>query len=355
MSKGEAAARRAWDRLPPRLRTSRAADSARGLIRPWLRAGPPAPQRVVRNLDDLDEMLERLDQAAKISDDELRAGFAMFRMELDRTMPDDPFSEEYRQAVMDLYAWLHGSPYELSHERVEFELERFIDTPFPYSTQNCTIVGDHLMAVGHVIRTLALPPKSRVLEFGPGWGNTTIALAQMGHIVTAIDISQQFVDLIQARASRAHAPVRTIVGDFSAIRDLEGDFDAVLFFESFHHCTRHLELLASLDRIVAPGGRVLFAAEPIEEEYYVPWGLRLDGESLWAIRRNGWFELGFRRSYFLEALRRSGWSAHWAARPQLPSGDIVVARRLGELEESVRRPSSGTECSARPCGSPPGR
>ena len=131
--------------------------------------------------------------------------------------------------------------------------------------------------------------------------------------------------------------MQTIVGDFSAVLELEGPFDAVLFFESFHHCTDHLALLTNLDRIVARSGRILFAAEPIEEEYYVPWGLRLDGESLWAIRRNGWFELGFRTSYFSEALRRSGWSAQRADCPELPSGRIFVARRLSPARSAPLR------------------
>jgi 2-polyprenyl-3-methyl-5-hydroxy-6-metoxy-1,4-benzoquinol methylase len=327
MLKVESTARRMWRRLPRREVSSRAADSARGLVRPWLREEPARNQTVVRTLDELDDMLERVDEAATVSDDELRASFATFRMEIDRGMPSDPFSEEYRLAVMEIYAWLHGSPYDLNHEHIDFEFSRFVDAPFPYSTQSCATVGDHLMAVGHVIRTLDLPPKSRILEFGAGWGNTTIALAQMGHIVTAIDISQEFIDLIQARASRVHASVQTVVSDFSSVRDLEGEFDAVLFFESFHHSTDHLDLLTGLDRIVADGGRVLFAAEPIEEQYYVPWGPRLDGESLWAIRRNGWLELGFRESYFLEALRRSGWSAVKADCPELASGKIFVARR----------------------------
>jgi SAM-dependent methyltransferase len=112
------------------------------------------------------------------------------------------------------------------------------------------------------------------------------------------------------------------------VDELGQEFDAVLFFESFHHSTRHLDLLASLDAVVAPGGRVYFAAEPIEDEYYAPWGPRLDGESLWAIRKNGWFELGFRTSYFFGALRRSGWSAEVVDCAALPSARVVVAHRL---------------------------
>ncbi len=254
-------------------------------------------------------MLAAIDEAAKVSDDQLRFGFSSFRMEVDVDMPTDPYSPAYRAAVMELYEWLHGSPYQLVNEHTEFEFDRFVDTPFPFSTHSCATVGNHLMAVGHAIKTLDLAPGSRILEFGPGWGNTTLALAQMGHSVTAIDMSREFLDLITARAEHFHGHIETLEGDFSRVNELEDRWDAVLFFESFHHSTDHLELLTQLHDILAPGGKVLFASEPIARDFYAPWGPRLDGESLWAIRRNGWFELGFETSYFLGALRRSGWSA----------------------------------------------
>lgn len=46
------------------------------------------------------------------------------------------------------------------------------------------------MAIGFIIKNLQLPPNARILEFGPGWGNLTIALAKMGFQVTAIDIEK---------------------------------------------------------------------------------------------------------------------------------------------------------------------
>lgn len=293
--------------------------------------------RVLRTLAELDEMLERLDRAGAVSDDELRLGFTTFRMEVDVQMPLDPYSPEYRQAVFDLYEWLHGGPYTPKNELIPFDLERLSDSPFPYSTHSGPTVGNHLIGVGHVIRTLDLAPNSRVLEFGPGWGNTTLALAQMGHQVTAIDIGPNFVDLIRTRARRVNASVEAMVGDFSMIHDLEDVYDAVLFFESFHHSADHLDVLAGLERVVAPGGRVLFAAEPIYKSMAFPWGLRLDGESLWAIRRNGWLELGFRKSYFLEALQRFGWQAHRVACAETKWGEIFVARRAEQGKSSRGR------------------
>ena len=295
-----------------------------------LRGGVPATQRVVHTLDELDERLAYLDAAGAVSDDELRRGFETFVMEVDFSLPDDPFSPEYRQAVLDSYQWLHGSTYETSNEHTEFDLAHFVNFPFPFSTQSGATAGDYFIAIGHILRTLDLPPASRILEFGPGWGHTSVWLAQLGHHVTAIDISQNFVDLIEARAAMVDTKVHMILGDFSAASELDDQFDAVLFFESFHHCTDHMALLESLDRIVAPGGRVLFAAEPITEDFYAPWGLRLDGESLWVIRKNGWFEIGFRKSYFFEALRRAGWMATEVNCSDSPRGQILVASRLSE-------------------------
>lgn len=83
-----------------------------------------------------------------------------------------------------------------------------------------------------------------------------------------------------------------------------------------------------LDDIVAPGGAVLFAGEPISDSFPMPWGLRLDGESLWAIRRNGWLELGFSESYFIRALMRRGWLVTKHVLDACPFGTIHVAHRV---------------------------
>jgi ubiquinone/menaquinone biosynthesis C-methylase UbiE len=325
MSKVSEAARQAWNALPEEIVASRSASRLRRDVNGLL--GRRRNERVIHTLEELDEILEELTVAASISDDQLRQGFRSFRMEIDWPRPDDPYSDEYRASVLQLYEWLHGSPYSLANEDTGFDLASAVDAPFPYSTQSARTVGDQLMAIGHIVRVLDLPPGSRVLELGAGWGNPTLALAQMGHKVTAIDISPRFVELINARAARVNASVETVLGDFSLLLELDDRFDAVLFFESFHHCQNHLQLLLALDRVVLPGGRVLFAAEPITKAFPLPWGLRLDGESLWAIRRNGWLELGFRRSYFEQTLHRYGWKADFHSLRQSPWGEIFVATR----------------------------
>jgi len=341
VSQTERRLRQIWQILPEPLVSSAVGARVKAIAQAQIRrrsgsevdagtAEPPADYLVVRTLDQLDERLRFLDAAWAVSDDELRRGFATFRMELDQQMPENPFSDEYRAAVFDLYEWLHGKPYTATNEFTPFDVDACANAPFPYATHSGVTVGNHLIAVGHVIRTLNLPAGSRVLEFGPGWGNTTLALAQMGHHVTAVDIGQNFVDLITIRAARQNVAIEVLLGDFTMIHQLEGTYDAVLFFESFHHCSDHLDLLSGLDRVVAPGGRVLFAAEPVYESWPVPWGLRFGGEALWAIRKNGWLELGFRRSYFLEALERYGWNAERVDCPETNAGEIFVGRRIRE-------------------------
>ena len=330
----------AWSRLPVSVRASGPAGNLRRLLHSRHVIAPPPPpvapvaevrdQRVVRNLEQLDVELKELDRLAAVSDDALREGFQQFRMEMADTMPSDPWSPEYSAKVFELYEFLHGKPYSVANEVSAFDIATHVQRPFPYSTGSSATVGAHLIGIGHVIRTLDLPANSRVLELGPGWGNTTLALAQMGHDVTAIDIEPNFVKLITERAARVGAVIDARLGDFALMRELEPGFDAVLFFESFHHAANHLDVIESLDRIVKPGGRVLFAAEPISETFANPWGLRLDGESLWAIRKNGWLELGFRPDYFKETLARYGWSSTQVDCNETGWGAVVVARRTSE-------------------------
>ena len=303
----------------------------------------PAPEspspRLIDTLAELDDALREIDAAAATSDDALRRVFETFAMRPPVDVPSDPDSEAYRTKQLDLYAHLHGQPYRIANEVTAFNPGETADRPFPYQTGSARTVGGQLIAIGYLIRQLDLPPGSRVLDAGAGWGNTTIALARMGHHVTALDVEPNFLSLIEERSRRKRLALETIRGDFSLIGRLGRTFDAVLFFESFHHSSNHQQLIASLDRVVAPGGQVVFAGEPIWPDFPVPWGLRLDGQSLWAIRRHGWLELGFREDYFLALLARHGWATRKSMCTELTGaqtgwGTVFTARRA--LKEGDR-------------------
>ena len=176
------AARRIWHSLPGSIRRSQKVN-----------VDKLAGRRSVASLEELDEILVELEDAAKVSDDELRRVFTTFAMEFPGDPPADPRSQAYRDRQFELYEYLHGKPYDPSHEVSDFDPEKAARQPFPYYTESPTTVGNQLIAVGHIIRSLDLRPSSSVLEFGPGWGNTTIALARMGYALTAVDIEKRFV------------------------------------------------------------------------------------------------------------------------------------------------------------------
>jgi SAM-dependent methyltransferase len=289
--------------------------------------GQLEPQ-VISSLTELKEMLKMLDNVGAVSDDELRRGFTKFRMNYPTDLPADPDSTEYRERQMKLYEWLRGEPYKVTNEVTKFDISLRADVPFPFATKSTRTVSNQLIAQAHLIRALNINPNGSILEFGPGWGNTTICMARLGFQVTAVDIELNFVQLIKERARRNNLDIDVRQGDFSLLHELDRKFDAVVFFECFHHCSDHQSLIAGLDRVVAPGGIVLFAAEPILPALPIPWGLRLDGESLWAISKHGWMELGFRENYFCDLLNKYGWNVEKFEYDEAGNGAVFRARRF---------------------------
>jgi SAM-dependent methyltransferase len=157
-------------------------------------------------------------------------------------------------------------------------------------------------------------------------------LAKLGHRVTAVDIEPRFCELLRRRAEREGVEIEVVNADFRWVEEAgEGRFDTVLFFECFHHCADHLRLLRALRGALATGGRIFFGAEPIAPGFPMPWGLRLDGCSLWAIRKNVWMELGFRDDYFREALARTGWLGRKHACADPPWLTVWEAGRREEM------------------------
>lgn len=296
--------------------------------------------QTIRDLAELDAKLDECNRAGAVSDDALRAVFGTFRMDPPAALPPDPFAPEYRDFQLGLYHEVAGRPYSTANEETVFDLERAVLRPFPFTTGSCATAGEHIMAVGFLLRAMALPPNSRVLEFGPGWGNTTTMLAKLGHRVTAVDVDGRFCELLRRRAEREGVEIEVVQADFLWAEGAGARFDAVLFFECFHHCADHLRLLRALRGALAPGGRVFFGAEPIfASGFPMPWGVRLDGCSLWAIRRNGWMELGFREDYWEEALARTGW---FGRKHACPDPNWLTVWEASRREEALLRfPASG--------------
>lgn len=243
----------------------------------------------------------------------------------------DPFSAEYGLAQMDLYHHIAGRRYQTDNEATVFDVDLIERRPFPYSTGSMRIVGDQLLSIGSLLRRVKVPPGARILEFGPGWGNTTMALAQSGFSVTAVDIEPRFCELLSRRAVNLGVKVDVVNADFFWAESVESPYDAAIFFECFHHCADHLRLLRALGNAIKPGGRIYMAGEPITHNFPVPWGIRFDGESLWAIRKHGWLELGFNERYFKHALAANGWRGVKYQSMATPSATVWEIGRRSEF------------------------
>ena len=282
-------------------------------------------------LTELNEELKRVEERAKISDDELRKSLSEFCLKIDYNMPGDPFSEEYIQAQMDLYSLVSGKKYSIENEFSEFIFEERLNNPFPYFTESPTTVGDQLIGIGFLIRSMALPPKSNIIEFGAGWGETTYHLGMMGYNITVVDVEKKFLDLITTKLNKNNRNVEVIQEDMLKFRS-SLKYDAALFYESFHHCSNPFTFLDHLYDMIKDTGIICFAAEPIVRGFaeYLPysWGIRLDGMSVWSMRKFGWLEFGFEQSFFIEMLNRSGFSVDEFENNLCPLSHIFIARKI---------------------------
>jgi cyclopropane fatty-acyl-phospholipid synthase-like methyltransferase len=319
------------DWLPPA--ATRGISQALALRRPNTPTEVPK-RKVIRTLRELDAEIVRGELLQRTSNEAFFEFLDSFRYEPDLPPgPEDPFSQEYREAQEELYRHISGrSEYDPGRdEKTEaFDIEHHVTCPFPYTTKICRMVGNRLMMEGFLVAHLNLAADSRILEFGPGWGSTTMHLALTGLNVSVVEIFPDFVELIRRRAEHSRVEVKCHP---CAMLDFKTDepYDAVLFFECFHHCSDHMQMLRNLHGMIKDDGIVIFAGEPIvaqpNEFVPKPWSIRLDSQTVWCVRKYGWLEYGFTQGYFLEALRRTGWTSevHWSQ--DVPNNSVILARR----------------------------
>lgn len=254
------------------------------------------------------------------------------KMPKDAGFSMDPFSEGYAEAQMRLYSAIAKKSYATENESTPFDFEKDKDNFFPYNTRSGEFVGAQLLSHGFLIRNMSLKPGAKVVEFGPGWGNTLMHLAMMGFETTAVEVNRPSIDLMQYRAKLHGRTIRTVEADMVEFAKTTGErFDAAVFVGCFHHCHDPIGMIGNLDRMMADDGKVFFADEPIfpsrSPTMPYPWGLRLDGNSLYYTRVWGWLEMGYQEGFLREALRRAGWAVDAVRSTIKGVEDLYVARK----------------------------
>jgi 2-polyprenyl-3-methyl-5-hydroxy-6-metoxy-1,4-benzoquinol methylase len=159
-----------------------------------------------------------------------------------------------------------GAPPPLSWEpegRAEFNRALFLN-----------LLGtEWLPAIGEVDRRLRAEPPARVADVacGTGWSSIAMASAYPRITVDGFDLDPDVIAAASENAREAGlAPrVRFSVLD-AADPDLPGRYDLVTIFEALHDMARPVEALAAARGMLAEGGSVLVADEPVADEFTVP-------------------------------------------------------------------------------------
>jgi 2-polyprenyl-3-methyl-5-hydroxy-6-metoxy-1,4-benzoquinol methylase len=231
------------------------------------------------------------------------------------TIKGDPYSVRYANRILSLYKSLFGRNYSLDMELISNQQSKEdFSRGYPYISENLDSISSELYKTNKVLDDILFwqksieIPQTVICEFGSGWGNLFIPLARSGFSMIGVDIDSGFLNRLQDQAKAYNIDARYINSDFlGAAKQLKKEVDIAIFQASFHHCIDFQKLLVLLRTVtLSEDGFILFSSEPIYHNYPISWGLRYDGESLWAITKNGWLELGFDHSYFSELLVRKG-------------------------------------------------
>ncbi len=258
---------------------------------------------------ELDSFIQEVDNAYLKSSDAAYNLFRNTQIEYPQFKCKNPLSDEFRNNIFDLYKQISGkSKYEVTTEESYLDIDKAVYNPYPYQTKSVERLALYHHLLAKLMSMIKLPAGASILDMGCGWGTTSIELSQIGFKVTSLDINKYFCELVAKRAKLLKIKNIDIVNDdFLWIEKTNKKFDAIIFFECFHHCWEFERLLKNMHKILKPKGKIYFAAEPITNIFPLPWTLRMDGESLFVIRKHGWMELGFRSDFFSDLLIQTGW------------------------------------------------
>ena len=257
----------------------------------------------------------------------------------------DPFSEAYCNAQIRLYKEISGR--ELDQERNELlsiDLERHVAQRNAFGMGDPSTLAMHYSRLSKLIVNGKLPPNAKVLDMGAGWGLSSEFFATLGCNVRAVDINQQFVELINLRSQRYGYGIEAVRGGFEEV-SLPETYDFVVFYECLHHAVRPWTVISRIASELAPDGAIGLAGEPIQSSWWSTWGIRLDPVSIYCIRKYGWFESGWSKAFIIDCLNRANLIVDYIDDPDPRVGPIVIARNDLRLQAKLGSTELAERCA----------
>ncbi len=123
-------------------------------------------------------------------------------------------------------------------------------------------------ATSLVVREMELLPTDEVADIGAGTGYFTFRLspAVPEGAVYAVDIQQEMLDIIEARAARDSVRnVVPVLGEIDDPRLPANGIDVVLMVDAYHEFSHPREMMRGVVRALRPGGRVILIEYRLED------------------------------------------------------------------------------------------
>jgi len=183
-----------------------------------------------------------------------------------------------------------------------------------------------------ILREAVGDEKAKVLDIGTGPGIIALLLADMGHSVTGMDLSEDMLKKARENAGRLNLQVQFKQGDAENIPFEDGSFDAVVNRHVLWTLPDPHKALTEWKRVLRPGGRLVI----------------IDGN--WYINLNGSYKNKIWRSSALPLIsvleRRNAFRRHvnpeWRKELPMtfekrPEYDLKLLNGLGFSDIKVRR------------------
>jgi 2-polyprenyl-3-methyl-5-hydroxy-6-metoxy-1,4-benzoquinol methylase len=278
---------------------------------------------------DLDSFVAEVDRLGGLGHPNAKPYLANFRVQFETHVNPqlDPFSAEYFRQQVALYTELSGRKLDQqTGELMALDVAANVGGCNPYNLADLHFIARHTRTIHTCVMLANLSPGARVLDMGSGWGLSSEALAFCGASVTAVDINPLFVELVRRRAERLQLPIEVIHASFDTFVS-EHKFDLILFYECLHHSLKPQETLSHLGQFLKEDGKIIFAGEPTDCFWWPHWGLRLSPESIYCIRKFGWWESGWSNKFITGCFARAGLALTIYPHIGLDNGPVGVAVR----------------------------
>jgi len=208
---------------------------------------------------------------------------------------EDP--EAMVKEQLQIFKAVTGQEYEATAE-TRYPVNHVYEVNKPFSDPE-GLSGDLLIATGTMIKLLHLAPGASVLDLGCGCGWTSILLARCGFQVTGVDINSASLSIGQRNAEASSVSVKFLNEDMQSFT-VDYPFDAVVIFDSLHHCLRERLVLARAESALRPEGKILMCEQNYPDEDRA--GILTHKPAIQTMRKHGILEKGLGTKYLIRVL-----------------------------------------------------